>query len=214
MARANLFVAGTAIAVALAGTAWTQERDRDRERGGLPANTRSIEARAPEKGAPASRWIKFAQIDPDAMVIVQRHLAIRGFYDLPADGNARPEVWEGLRRFARARSLESRDGEVSASVLDELGAWPEVAVGMAEGEGARAPGFTPAEMWRMNYALWSRRYMEEKPVDRITGSTLTALRQFQKDTGYGAQRSEVIRRVWLYRLGVATEESCPPRDGT
>jgi len=159
--------------------------------------------------------VKIDQIDPDAILYMQKQLAVRGFYLGPVDGQVRPEMEASLRSFADFYGIErGENGSVLAKTIDQLGAGREVAVRWGS-TAPRAPELSGAECWRMNYALAARGYRGTDTVPAsIDATTVDALKRFQKDTGHPVQLGNFIARRWLFILGVATPESCPSADGT
>jgi hypothetical protein len=154
------------------------------------------------------------EIDEDALARAEYLLAIRGRWEGHLDGGARTtKLARALREFAAGEglALPAREDQLPGEVFDRLGCAREVWLGWG-GDGPRAPELSPAEIWRLEHALVARGFLHQTPSEVLTVEALDALRSFQAWTGHPAQRSEVIDRIWLFRLGVATEESTPPPD--
>lgn len=155
--------------------------------------------------------VRLPDVDPDALLIVERQLAVRGFYRAPVDGQTRPELEAALVAFAgwRGTGVPGDPGDVLATTIDELGCGREVALRWGS-SAPRAPELTEAERYRVNFALVARGYRRDGTATAtIDSQTVDALRRFQKDTGHPVQLGSFIARRWLFILGVATPESCP-----
>jgi hypothetical protein len=177
----------------------------------LLVSTVAAEDKPGRKPAPDA-IVSIDAIDPDALVVVARLLAVRGYYLGPIDGRRNHELELSLRSFARAERIERpmRTDSVCARTIDELGAGPDVAVRWGS-DAPRAPELSREECYRVNYALATRGYRGDGHTpDAIDAQTVDALRRFQSDTGHPVQLGNCIRRRWLFILGVATPESCPP----
>lgn len=166
-------------------------------------------------GAPGSDVVPLRAIDPDALVTVQRLLAIRGLFGGPVDGRPSESLDGALRAFAVSQRLETpgQPGTVLARTLDQLGAGPEVAVRWGSTE-PRAPELSAEECSRVNLALAARGYRDDgRAPSSVDAATVDALRRFQRDTGHPVQLGNFVARRWLFILGVATPESCPADGG-
>jgi hypothetical protein len=148
------------------------------------------------------------QIDPDALVRVQRLLACLGHYRGPLDGKASPDLDLALRKFARARELDAPtdEGKVSSRTIDELGAGPDVALRWGSTE-PRAPELTAEQLMRVNQALVYRGYRTSPAVNACDADTIAAIRSFQAATGHPVQLGNCLERRWMFILGVATGEA-------
>jgi hypothetical protein len=166
-------------------------------------------------GADRSRAavVRLDEIDEDALGRAEYLLAIRGRWEGHLDGGARTaKLARALRDFASHEGLALPEGDaLPGEVFERLGCAREVWLGWG-GRGPRAPELSPDEVWRLNHGLAARGLLREPPSDVVTAETLDALRRFQARHSYRPQRSEVIDRIWLFRLGVATEEGSPLPD--
>lgn len=158
--------------------------------------------------------VRLDQIDEDALQRAEVLLAAGGRWDGPIDGRRTLALARALRAFAASEglALPRRDDALPGAMFERLGCAREVFLGWG-GSGPRAPELTPAQIGRLEWGLAARGFITRPPRTSVTRETLDALRTFQKTFGYRPQRSEVIDRIWLFRLGVAGEDSVPRPDG-
>jgi hypothetical protein len=201
MSRIGTIVSVIGSGAAVLALSWTSCRAQDDEKDPPPAREAAPDP-APEAREPAPAVIPIAQIDPDALLYVERLLAVRGFYLGPVDGRLHPELEVALREFAKWAGVEttSHPDEVAARTIDELGAGREV----AKRWGSNAPRgeFSPEECYRVNYALAVRGYRTDGTTPaRIDLVTLDALRRFQRDVGHPELLGNFVPRRWLFHPG-------------